>query len=109
MTIFRRASAGLAVSCALTLGLFYAPALTYADFNGVKLVNAKTGKCLTIAGGVSTENNVTALQFDCDSDPSRTWTLNEMSNGSFEIRNEKTTKCLTSGGGVRTEKHDAGG
>ncbi len=78
MTIIRRASACLVVSGTLTLGLFYAPALTYADINGVKLVNVKTGKCLTIAGGVSTENNVTAVQFDCDNDPSRTWSLNEM-------------------------------
>jgi len=39
--------------------------------NEVMLVNAKTAKCLTIAGGVSTENNVKALQFNCDSDPSR--------------------------------------
>jgi cytolethal distending toxin subunit A len=37
--------------------------------------NVQTGKCLTIAGGVSTENNVTALQFECDSHPSRRWTL----------------------------------
>jgi hypothetical protein len=40
MTIFRRASAGLVVSGALALELFYAPALTYADFNGVKLVTS---------------------------------------------------------------------
>lgn len=105
MTILRRASAGLVVSGALTLGLFYAPALTYADFNAVKLVNVKTGKCLTIAGGVSTENNVTALQFDCDNDPSRTWTLNQMSNGSYKIRNVKTGKCLTIAGGVSTENN----
>jgi hypothetical protein len=106
MTIFRRASAGLVVSGALALELFYAPALTYADFNGVKLVNVKTGKCLTIAGGVSTENNVEALQFDCDRDPSRTWTLNgDVPNGSFEIRNVKTGKCLTIAGGVSTENN----
>jgi cytolethal distending toxin subunit A len=37
----------------------------------VMLINVQTAKCLTIAGGVSTENNVEALQFDCDSDPSR--------------------------------------
>jgi hypothetical protein len=35
----------------------------------------QTGKCLTIAGGVSTDNNVPALQFDCDSHPSRTWAI----------------------------------
>ena len=40
-----------------------------------QIQNVQTGKCLTIAGGVSTENNVTALQFDCDSDLSRHWTI----------------------------------
>ena len=37
--------------------------------------NVRTNKCLTIAGGVSTENNVTALQFNCDSDLSRSWVI----------------------------------
>jgi hypothetical protein len=32
------------------------------------LNNTTTGKCLTMAGGVSTDNKVPALQFDCDSD-----------------------------------------
>ena len=32
--------------------------------NEMMLINAKTGKCLTIAGGVSTQNNVEAVQFD---------------------------------------------
>lgn len=41
----------------------------------VMLVNAKTGKCLTIAGGESTDNNVRALQFNCDTDLSRRWTI----------------------------------
>ena len=41
----------------------------------VMLVNVKTGKCLTIAGGTSSENNIEGLQFDCDSDSSRTWTI----------------------------------
>ena len=40
-----------------------------------KIGNVQTNKCLTIAGGVSTANNVTALQFNCDADPSRRWTL----------------------------------
>jgi hypothetical protein len=35
----------------------------------------QTGKCLTIAGGTSTANNVTALQFNCDADLSRRWTI----------------------------------
>jgi glutamine amidotransferase PdxT len=37
--------------------------------------NVQTGKCLTIAGGVSTDNNVVAVQFDCDTDLSRRWTI----------------------------------
>ena len=66
------------------LGLFYAAgAATNAApvTNEVMLVNAKTAKCLTIAGGVNTANNVESVQFDCDSDPSRRWTLNEMTGG----------------------------
>jgi hypothetical protein len=53
-------------------------AVTYAQpitNQSVMLINAQTGKCLTIAGGRSTDNNVPALQFDCDSDPSRTWRI----------------------------------
>jgi len=77
MTIFRRAPAGLVASGVFVLGLFYAAGVTYADpvANEVMLVNAKTGKCLTIAGGVSTDNNVDSVQFNCDSDPSRRWTI----------------------------------
>jgi cytolethal distending toxin subunit A len=37
--------------------------------------NVRTDKCLTIAGGESTENNVTALQFTCDTDLSRRWII----------------------------------
>ncbi|MER6177764.1 RICIN domain-containing protein [Streptosporangium sp. NPDC001681] len=46
-----------------------------AAANTLMLTNVQTGKCLTIAGGVSTDNNVTALQYDCDAHPSRRWTL----------------------------------
>jgi hypothetical protein len=49
--------------------------------NEVMLVNAKTAKCATIAGGVTTDNNVPSVQFDCDSDPSRRWTLTKMAQG----------------------------
>ena len=72
MTIFRRAPAGLVASGVFVLGLFYAAGPASAD-DGARLmfINAKTNKCLTIAGGLSTANNVEAVQFDCDSDPSR--------------------------------------
>jgi cytolethal distending toxin subunit A len=109
MTIFRRVPAGLVASGVFVLGLFYAAgAVTYADpvTNEVMLVNAKTGKCLTIAGGVSTANNVEAVQFDCDSDPSRRWRLNEMSGGNiYQIRNVQTNKCLTIAGGESTDNN----
>ena len=74
--------------------------------NELMLVNIKTGKCLTIAGGVSTDNNVTALQFDCDSDPSRRWTLKEMAGSDiYQIKNVQTGKCLTIAGGVSTDNN----
>jgi cytolethal distending toxin subunit A len=74
--------------------------------NDLMLVNVKTGKCVTIAGGVSTDNNVEAVQFDCDSDPSRSWTLKEMADGNiYQIKNVQTGKCLTIAGGVSTDNN----
>jgi hypothetical protein len=76
MTIFRRTPAGLVASGVFILGLLYAAGAVYGQpiaNQRVMLINAQTGKCLTIAGGRSTDNNVTALQFNCDSDPSRRW------------------------------------
>jgi hypothetical protein len=64
------------------------------------LVNAKTGKCLTVRG---TGYNVEAMQFDCDGDPSRRWTLREMAGGGvYQIRNVQTGMCLTIAGGEST-------
>jgi cytolethal distending toxin subunit A len=76
------------------------------DGTQVWLVNAKTGKCLTIAGGVSTENNVGAVQFMCDGDLSRRWTLTKIGvGGVYQVRNVKTGKCLTIAGGVSTDNN----
>jgi cytolethal distending toxin subunit A len=112
MTIFPRTPAGLAASGVFTLGLFYAAgAVTYGQrgqpiTNGpVMLINAQTGKCLTIAGGRSTDNNVTALQFDCDSDPSRTWRITPTGGGASQISNVQTGKCLTIAGGRSTDNN----
>ena len=69
------------------------------------LINAQTGKCLTIAGGRSTDNNVTALQFDCDSDPSRTWRITATGGGAYQISNVQTGKCLTIAGGRSTDNN----
>jgi Ricin-type beta-trefoil lectin domain-like len=92
MSIFHRAPAGLAASGAFVLALFCG-AVTHAAAvnNPVMLVNVKTGKCLTIAGGESTANNVDTVQFDCDSHPSRSWMLREVGGGNiYQIRNVRT-------------------
>ncbi|WP_414572460.1 RICIN domain-containing protein [Nostoc sp. CCY 9925] len=74
--------------------------------NDLMLINVQTGKCLTIAGGVSTQNNVEALQFDCDNDPSRTWRITDVTGaGVYQIRNVQTNKCLTIAGGRSTENN----
>jgi cytolethal distending toxin subunit A len=109
MSIFRRAPAGLVTPVMFVLGVFCAEGtVTYAApiANELMLVNVQTGKCLTIAGGVSTENNVTALQYDCDSHPSRTWRVSDVTgSGVYQIRNVQTNKCLTIAGGVSTENN----
>jgi hypothetical protein len=71
----------------------------------VMLVNVKTGKCLTIAGGTLPDNNIVAVQFDCDGDPSRRWTLRETRSGIYQIRNVKTGKCLTIAGGISRDNN----
>jgi hypothetical protein len=68
--------------------------------------NVQTGKCLTIAGGESTDNNVVALQFDCDSHPSRTWRIDDVTgSGINQIRNVQTGKCLTIAGGTLADNN----
>ena len=74
--------------------------------NELMLINVQTGKCLTIAGGRSTENNVESVQFDCDSDPSRRWRITDVTGtGIYQIRNVQTNKCLTIAGGRSTENN----
>ena len=74
--------------------------------NIYQIKNVQTGKCLTIAGGMSTDNNVTALQFDCDSHPSRTWRISDVTgSGVYQLRNVQTNKCLTIAGGVSTDNN----
>src|SRR5438477_649297 len=76
MAILRYIPAGLLAS-GVVLGLLCPGGTARAEpvANEVMLVNAKTDKCLTIAGGVSPNNNVTAIQFSCDNDQSRRWTI----------------------------------
>ena len=109
MTIYRRTSLGLVASAVFVSGLIFAASVTRADpvSNEVMLVNGQTGKCLTIAGGSSTDNNVPSVQFDCDSDPSRRWRLNERADGIYQLRNVQTNKCLTIAGGSEHRRQRA--
>src|SRR5262245_21287721 len=109
MTMIYRTRAGLVASGVFILGLFnVAGAVTYGQGitdQRVMLINAQTGKCLTIAGGRSVDNNVTALQFDCDGDPSRSWSINRTGGGVYQISNVQTRKCLTIAGGRSTDNN----
>jgi cytolethal distending toxin subunit A len=98
MTILRHSPAGLIASGVFALALLHAGAASASDM----IVNAKTGKCLTIAGGTSPANNIEGVQFNCDSDPSRRWILREIRDKVYEIINVKTRKCLTIAGGRST-------
>ncbi len=103
-----RARAVVRASSIAAIWLLAAPLPAHADLAGTELmlVNAKTGKCLTIAGGVSTANNLESVQFTCDSDPSRRWTLRKMAgSGVYQIKNVQTQKCLTIAGGVSTNNN----
>jgi cytolethal distending toxin subunit A len=98
-------SAELKVSTVVALALF--PVATHAEpvSAPVMLVNVKTNKCLTIAGGVSADNNVPTVQFNCDSDPSRRWMLHQTGGDIFQIKNVRTGKCLTIAGGESTDNN----
>jgi cytolethal distending toxin subunit A len=105
MTTVRCAAAGLAgtvmaIACASDISPAAAAAREFM------VVNAKTGKCLTIAGGTSSDNNVVAVQFRCDGDPSRRWTITPKNfKDTFQITNVKTGKCLTIAGGVSKDNN----
>jgi cytolethal distending toxin subunit A len=96
-------SAFLSFRCLVTAKLLAAVLLAAAPIDASRaaslLINGKTGKCLTIAGGTSPANNLRAVQFDCDGDLSRSWHLNGV-GGAFQIQNAKTGKCLTIAGGT---------
>ena len=98
--LFSLLAAGLLAADPFSVSLAATPT------NDLMLVNVQTNKCLTIAGGSSTENNVTALQFNCDSDPSRSWKItNVTGTSSYQIRNVQTNKCLTIAGGRSLENN----
>ncbi len=91
----------------IATGLLLAQAPLYVALAATSqgmLINVQTGKCLTIAGGRSTDNNVSALQFTCDSDPSRRWLVTDVGDA-VQIKNVQTGKCLTIAGGRSTDNN----
>ncbi|KJY41745.1 Ricin B lectin [Streptomyces sp. NRRL B-1568] len=70
-----------------------------------QIIDAKTGKCATVAGGTSHDNNVPLVQFNCDTDSSRRWALSHWNGESYQLVNVKTHKCATIAGGVSTENN----
>jgi hypothetical protein len=70
----------------------------------VQIVNVKTGKCLTIAGGTSDANSLPTVQFDCDNHPSRRWIIHTGLAG-YQIKNLQTGKCLTIEGGTLADNN----
>ncbi|GIH24564.1 hypothetical protein Aph01nite_28740 [Acrocarpospora phusangensis] len=97
-----RSTALKLVVTALTLGLasVATPAQAAAAPKQVIFVNVQTGKCLTIAGGLSTANNHPAVQYTCDTHLSRRWLMEKGVGGGLRVRNAQTKKCLTIAGGV---------
>jgi cytolethal distending toxin subunit A len=65
----------------------------------VAIVNAKSGLCLTIAGG-GTTNNAEVVQYLCDDHPSRFWTLSVVQGTDIvHVKNVNSGLCLTVAGG----------
>lgn len=79
-----------------------APQITGAAF---QIVNVQTGKCATVAGGTTTENNHDLVQFDCDTHPSRRWKVTNFDGSSYQLINAQTGKCATVAGGTSSENN----
>jgi len=63
------------------------------------LRNVNSGRCLTLAGG-GTALNLPAVQYHCDTDPSRHWVLNNIAGtNKWFIKNVNSGLCLTLAGG----------
>jgi cytolethal distending toxin subunit A len=92
----------LSVFIPVIFGILSMPAAAAAapPSGRVAIVNAKSGLCLTIAGGVR-DNNAEVVQFPCDDHPSRYWSFTDL-NGTdvVEVTNLNSGLCLTIAGGV---------
>jgi len=74
------------------------------DGTGWYTVEDTDGLCLSPAGG-STAKNAPIVEYYCDADPSRHWTVTALtwSSGTYAIRNVKSNMCLSPAGGGTAE------
>src|SRR3954447_13738609 len=56
-----------------------------------------SGRCLSRAGGTSSRNEQT-VQFTCDADPSREWSIEPVEGNVVKVHNVKSQQCLTIAG-----------
>jgi cytolethal distending toxin subunit A len=88
------------------VGVAAAPASASGEIprqnTAVMLINRQTAKCATVAGGVSTDNNVPLVQYNCDAHASRRWVFVTVDYYHWWIKNVQTGKCMTLAGGVST-------
>src|SRR5262249_18460967 len=59
-----------------------------------QIFNVGTELCLTIWGGETSQNNIPAVQYACDDDKSRSWTISDLGAGVYRIKNVRTGRCL---------------
>jgi cytolethal distending toxin subunit A len=72
-----------------------------------QIQNLNSRRCLTIAGG-STNDNDRAVQYNCDTHPSRRWTLTDVTGtGNYQIQNLNSRRCLTIAGGSTNDNDPA--
>jgi len=65
----------------------------------VRIVNAHSRLCLTVAGGIR-DLNAELVQYPCDDDPSRFWSISAIKGTPFvAIKNLNSGLCLTIAGG----------
>jgi cytolethal distending toxin subunit A len=84
--------------------IFVAPAEADQPGGRLTIVNAHSHLCLTPAGG-NRELNDQVVQFNCDNDPSRFWSLATIGGNTVEVTNLNSGLCLTVSGGNTSQNN----
>ncbi|MDY7083767.1 MAG: RICIN domain-containing protein [Actinomycetota bacterium] len=74
---------------------------------GFEILNVRTGTCLTMPGGVTTDGARAGLA-PCAAVPSRRWELRDSLGDTAKVVNTRTGKCLQIEGGVAVQGSCAG-